>query len=66
MKTSLHGTTLALAWSQCLGSQTTSQPPSQPTHEHWWRKEEGAVNKNSGVVAEHPARVATSGAKARR
>lgn len=65
MKTSPHGTTLAVAWSQCLASQTTPRPLSQPRHELWWRKQEGIV-KHSGIEAKHPARVATSGTKTRR
>ena len=65
MKTSPHGTNLALAWSQCLASQTTPRPLSQPRHELWWRKQEGMV-KSSGIEVKYPACVATSGVKARR
>lgn len=65
MKTSSHGTTLALAWSQCLAAQSTPRPLSQPRHELWWRKQEGMV-KNSSIEAKHPAHVATTCAKGRR
>lgn len=62
MKTSSHGTTLALAWSQCLAAQGTPRPLSQPRHELWWRKQEDMV-KNSNIETKHPARVAGGNAK---
>ena len=66
MKTSLQVSSLALAWSQCLGSQDTP-PLSQQSHMRedaaWW-KQEGAKKSGTGVEAKKLFQAATSDAEA--